>query len=353
MDGGGWAGVQTWVRAAEAETNDLQVVSAEDARPGDIVVYDWGGQEDFGADGHIGFLASNVEGGKFTALEGNNQDAVMSVPRSTSQANVKFIRIGGTGSAAAGRARRRGAARRRARRAGRGRDVRRRQPPAPPAAVEPSGGGRGRRRGRGHRRERRRTRTPATTRRRSRSPPGWPRRPRSAGSRRSCRSMASLVESGMTNIQGGDADSVGFFQMRVGIWNQGDYAGYPDKPELQVKWFLDQAEAGQEGPRRRRQADRRPQLLRRMDRRRRTPRRAIPRPLPTQARRSQRPPRQRRLRPARRRAAGRQRRAGRRGRRGGRRRRPSSTAGTRCSSWPPRARRRRRRRTSTARPCSS
>ena len=55
--------------------------------------------------------------------------------------------------------------------------------------------------------------------------------------------MASLVESGMTNIQGGDADSVGFFQMRVGIWNQGDYAGYPHKPELQVKWFLDQAEA--------------------------------------------------------------------------------------------------------------
>ena len=54
--------------------------------------------------------------------------------------------------------------------------------------------------------------------------------------------MASLVESGMTNIQGGDADSVGFFQMRVGIWNQGEYAGYPDKPELQVKWFLDQAE---------------------------------------------------------------------------------------------------------------
>ena len=55
--------------------------------------------------------------------------------------------------------------------------------------------------------------------------------------------MASLVESGMTNIQGGDADSVGFFQMRVGIWNQGEYAGYPKKPELQVKWFLDQAEA--------------------------------------------------------------------------------------------------------------
>ncbi|MDA0165429.1 C40 family peptidase, partial [Solirubrobacter ginsenosidimutans] len=55
--------------------------------------------------------------------------------------------------------------------------------------------------------------------------------------------MASLVESGMTNIQGGDADSVGFFQMRVGIWNQGAYAGYPKDPQLQVKWFLDQAEA--------------------------------------------------------------------------------------------------------------
>ncbi len=55
--------------------------------------------------------------------------------------------------------------------------------------------------------------------------------------------MASLVESGMKNLNFGDADSVGFFQMRVGIWNQGDYAGYPEKPELQLKWFFDQAEA--------------------------------------------------------------------------------------------------------------
>jgi hypothetical protein len=53
--------------------------------------------------------------------------------------------------------------------------------------------------------------------------------------------MASLVESGMKNLKGGDADSVGFFQMRVGVWNKGEYAGYPDKPELQIKWFLDQA----------------------------------------------------------------------------------------------------------------
>jgi hypothetical protein len=29
--------------------------------------------------------------------------------------------------------------------------------------------------------------------------------------------------------------------MRVGIWNKGEYAGYPEKPELQAKWFIDQA----------------------------------------------------------------------------------------------------------------
>ena len=193
MDGGGWAAVQTWVRAAEAKTNDLQIVDAADARPGDIVVYDWGGQEDFGADGHIGFLASNVEGDKFTALEGNNQDAVTSVPRSTSQANVKFIRIGGTGRS------------RRARRAPR-RSPPRRRAPAAPAAVETPGGGsvqpgsaRGGRDGwagviavvrpvagaavdaAGA------NPYPGDDAPRSRSPPGWPRRPRSAGSRRSCR----------------------------------------------------------------------------------------------------------------------------------------------------------------------
>jgi hypothetical protein len=53
--------------------------------------------------------------------------------------------------------------------------------------------------------------------------------------------MASLVESGVKNLNFGDADSVGFFQMRVGIWNKGPYAGYPEKPELQAKWFIDQA----------------------------------------------------------------------------------------------------------------
>jgi hypothetical protein len=53
--------------------------------------------------------------------------------------------------------------------------------------------------------------------------------------------MAALVESNMKNLHYGDADSVGFFQMRLGIWNQGPYAGYQNHPEKQLKWFLDHA----------------------------------------------------------------------------------------------------------------
>ena len=53
--------------------------------------------------------------------------------------------------------------------------------------------------------------------------------------------MAALVESGLQNVANGSADSVGFFQMRVDIWSQGAYFGHPNQPELQVKWFLDQA----------------------------------------------------------------------------------------------------------------
>jgi hypothetical protein len=53
--------------------------------------------------------------------------------------------------------------------------------------------------------------------------------------------MAALVESGLRNLNVGDADSVGYFQMRVSIWNTGDYAGFPTNPQLQLKWFIDQA----------------------------------------------------------------------------------------------------------------
>jgi NlpC/P60 family len=55
--------------------------------------------------------------------------------------------------------------------------------------------------------------------------------------------MAGLVESGLRNVPlgDGDADSAGFFQMRVSIWNQGEYKGYSERPERQLKWFLDHA----------------------------------------------------------------------------------------------------------------
>jgi cell wall-associated NlpC family hydrolase len=55
--------------------------------------------------------------------------------------------------------------------------------------------------------------------------------------------MTGLVESGMRNLDYGDADSVGYFQMRLGIWNHGAFRGYADDPRLQLKWFLDRAEA--------------------------------------------------------------------------------------------------------------
>jgi hypothetical protein len=55
--------------------------------------------------------------------------------------------------------------------------------------------------------------------------------------------MAALTESGLRNLNYGDRDSVGFFQMRVGIWDQGAYSGYPSNPQLQIQWFIDHAAA--------------------------------------------------------------------------------------------------------------
>ena len=52
--------------------------------------------------------------------------------------------------------------------------------------------------------------------------------------------MAALVESDLRNVQGGDADSLGLFQMRVSVWDR-QYPGYAHHPELQVRWFVDQA----------------------------------------------------------------------------------------------------------------
>jgi hypothetical protein len=55
--------------------------------------------------------------------------------------------------------------------------------------------------------------------------------------------MAALVDSGLRNLAvgEGDADSAGYFQMRVSFWNRSEYAGYETRPELQLKWFLDHA----------------------------------------------------------------------------------------------------------------
>ena len=53
--------------------------------------------------------------------------------------------------------------------------------------------------------------------------------------------MAALQESGLRNLDYGDSDSVGFFQMRTRIWDQGPWKGYAQRPELQMKWFITRA----------------------------------------------------------------------------------------------------------------
>lgn len=53
--------------------------------------------------------------------------------------------------------------------------------------------------------------------------------------------MAALVESGVKNLNYGDRDSVGFFQMRTSIWDRGEYRGYLKNPDLQMEWFADTA----------------------------------------------------------------------------------------------------------------
>ena len=63
MPAGNWAAVANWVGAAQAGTAGLEIVSrGRCARPGDLVAYDWGFGTDFGSDGHIGLLASDVDG---------------------------------------------------------------------------------------------------------------------------------------------------------------------------------------------------------------------------------------------------------------------------------------------------
>jgi hypothetical protein len=93
MPDGNWAAVSNYVSAAQAGASGLEIVSAADARPGDLVAYDWGFGNDFGSDGHIGLLASDVSDGAFQAIEGNYQDAVSATSRSLDDANIVFIRV--------------------------------------------------------------------------------------------------------------------------------------------------------------------------------------------------------------------------------------------------------------------
>jgi hypothetical protein len=55
--------------------------------------------------------------------------------------------------------------------------------------------------------------------------------------------MASLVESGLKNLDHGDASSVGYFQMLTTIWDKPGtkYAGYLKDPDKQLQWFIDHA----------------------------------------------------------------------------------------------------------------
>jgi hypothetical protein len=53
--------------------------------------------------------------------------------------------------------------------------------------------------------------------------------------------MAALVESGLRNLPARDADSAGYFQIRISIWDKGEYLGFASRPELQLRWFLDLA----------------------------------------------------------------------------------------------------------------
>jgi soluble lytic murein transglycosylase-like protein len=93
MPAGNWAAVANWVGAARQHTAGLEIIKPEDARPGDIVAYDWGFGDDFGSDGHIGLVASKVTGGNFEAIEGNHSDQVGRADRNLEQANVVFMRL--------------------------------------------------------------------------------------------------------------------------------------------------------------------------------------------------------------------------------------------------------------------
>jgi hypothetical protein len=95
LPGSGWAGVATWVRSAHARRNGLSVIPASEAKPGDLVAYDWDGGSDFGVQAHIGVLESRVRHGAFKTVEGNTNGGTSARrDRTTHTArNTVFIRV--------------------------------------------------------------------------------------------------------------------------------------------------------------------------------------------------------------------------------------------------------------------
>ena len=96
--------------------------------------------------------------------------------------------------------------------------------------------------------------------------------------------MASLVESGMHNLSGGDRDSVGVLPDARRDLELGAVRGLSGRPAEADRLVPRPGGDRQEGPHRARAAGRRPAPVRRVDRRRRAPGRAVPGPLPAPAR---------------------------------------------------------------------
>ncbi len=93
---GTYAYVPYIVADARAGRNRLQIISFEDAQPGDIVCFNWDG--DWDAD-HVGLLEAKVGGGYFDSVEGNtalgndsNGGEVMRRRRNRSQVQA-FVRV--------------------------------------------------------------------------------------------------------------------------------------------------------------------------------------------------------------------------------------------------------------------
>lgn len=64
------ASVGNWVSAARKGENGLKVVSAAEARPGDIVCYDWDGGSDFYGRSHVGLITGG-DSPRFNTIHGN------------------------------------------------------------------------------------------------------------------------------------------------------------------------------------------------------------------------------------------------------------------------------------------